>query len=242
MTKVNRKVLREELGLLNILVFVLSIFALISLFVDFAFRLSPELSKLLHVLDNVVCIVFLIDFFVRLKNAPDKKEFLKWGWIDFVSSIPALGMARFGRIFRLLRIVRVIRAFQSTKHVFNYLFRNRIQGTFTSVVTFAVITILFSSIAMLEVEAKAPHANIKTAEDALWWSYATITTVGYGDKFPVTTTGRIIAAVLMTVGVGLFGTFTAYVASWFIQVPPPQPIKRVYRKAENVSPEDELTD
>ena len=60
-------------------------------------------------------------------------------------------------------------------------------------------------------------SNIKTAEDALWWSFVTVTTVGYGDLYPVTTAGRIIAAALMTVGVALFGTFTAYVASWFVQ-------------------------
>lgn len=52
--------------------------------------------------------------------------------------------------------------------------------------------------------------------NALWWAYVTITTVGYGDKFPVTTEGRLIASILMTAGVGLFGTFTAYVASWFV--------------------------
>jgi voltage-gated potassium channel len=76
--------------------------------------------------------------------------------------------------------------------------------------------VIFSSIAILQVE-HAPNSNIKTAEDALWWSYVTITTVGYGDKYPVTTEGRIIAVFLMTIGVGLFGTFTAFLASWFIE-------------------------
>ncbi|MGE0021904.1 MAG: potassium channel family protein [Draconibacterium sp.] len=79
----------------------------------------------------------------------------------------------------------------------------------------AVLLIIFSSIAILQVE-NAPNSNIQTAEDAIWWSYVTITTVGYGDKFPVTTEGRIIASVLMTAGVGLFGTFTAYIASLFV--------------------------
>jgi voltage-gated potassium channel len=63
---------------------------------------------------------------------------------------------------------------------------------------------------------KDPNSNIRSAEDAIWWSYVTMTTVGYGDKFPVITEGRIIAAVLMTAGVGLFGTFTANVSSWFV--------------------------
>lgn len=59
--------------------------------------------------------------------------------------------------------------------------------------------------------------SVKTAEDALWWSYTTITTVGYGDKYPVTTEGRLIAMALMTVGVGLFGAFTAYLTTWFVK-------------------------
>lgn len=86
----------------------------------------------------------------------------------------------------------------------------------TSVALIAVLVLLFSSIAILEFET-APESNIKTAEDAIWWAYVTMTTVGYGDKYPVTTEGRIIAMVLMTVGVGLFGTFTAYVSSWFVK-------------------------
>ena len=80
----------------------------------------------------------------------------------------------------------------------------------------AVLLVIFSAIAILQVEDD-PNSNIKTAEDAIWWAYVTITTVGYGDKFPVTTEGRIIAAILMTAGVGMFGTFTAFVASWFVK-------------------------
>jgi voltage-gated potassium channel len=76
--------------------------------------------------------------------------------------------------------------------------------------------VIFSSVAILQVE-NAPNSNIRTAEDALWWAYVTITTVGYGDKYPVTTEGRIIAAVLMTVGAGLVGTFTGFAASWFVE-------------------------
>jgi len=79
----------------------------------------------------------------------------------------------------------------------------------------AILLIIFSSIGILAIETD-PNSNIKTAEDAIWWTYTTITTVGYGDKYPVTTEGRILAMVLMTFGVGLFGTFTAFVASIFV--------------------------
>ena len=77
--------------------------------------------------------------------------------------------------------------------------------------------LLFSSVAILQFESSDPNSNIKTAGDAIWWSYVTITTVGYGDKYTVTTEGRVIAAILMTVGVGIFGTFTAYISSLFVK-------------------------
>jgi voltage-gated potassium channel len=69
--------------------------------------------------------------------------------------------------------------------------------------------------AILHFEVHA-DGNIKTADDAVWWALVTITTVGYGDRFPVTTEGRVIAVVLMFAGVGLFGTFSGFLASWFI--------------------------
>ena len=122
---------------------------------------------------------------------------------------------RVGRIIRLIRLIRVIRAFKTTRHLVNHIFANKIQGTLTSVFVIAILLLIFSSIAILQVEHD-PHSNIKTAGDALWWSYVTITTVGYGDRYPVTSEGRILAAVLMTAGVGLFGTFTAYISSLFV--------------------------
>ena len=78
----------------------------------------------------------------------------------------------------------------------------------------AVLLILFSSIAILQVENGA-DCNIKTAEDAIWWSYSTLTTVSYGELYPITSEGRIIAALLMAAGIALFGTFTGFIASWF---------------------------
>lgn len=139
---------------------------------------------------------------------------MRWGWIDLVSSIPMVDFLRAGRILRLVRILRIIRAFRSLAQLVHHIFRNRAQGALTSVVITALLLVIFSAIAILQVETD-PDSNIKTAEDALWWAYVTITTVGYGDKYPVTTEGRILAVLLMTAGVGTFGTFTAYTASWF---------------------------
>lgn len=206
----------EKLTFLNLLIIILSFYVLGSLIVDTFFSLPSEIKKILTFIDNIICVVFLYDFIVRFRNSENKLKFMKWGWIDLIASIPTLDFMRAGRLLRLIRLIRILRAFRSTKHIIHHVFKNKIQGTLTSVSLIAVLMLLFSSIAILQFET-APNSNIKTAEDAIWWSYVTITTVGYGDKYPVTTEGRIIAAILMTVGVGLFGTFTAFVSSWFVK-------------------------
>lgn len=106
---------------------------------------------------------------------------MKWGWIDLLSSIPMVDFLRAGRLLRLIRLLRVIRAFRSTRQLLNHIFANKAKGTLTSVSILAVLLIIFSAIAILNVEDD-PNSNIKTAEDAIWWTYTTITTVGYGDN------------------------------------------------------------
>lgn len=206
----------EKLSFLNILILFLSVYVLAVLLLDLFVKLPPEVSRMLTIIDDLICGVFLFDFAQRFYKAENKLKFMKWGWIDLVSSIPTLDYMRAGRALRLIRLLRILRAFRSTKHLVQHIFKRRTQGALTAAAVIGILMVIFSAIAILEVETD-PNSNIKTAEDALWWAYVTITTVGYGDKFPVTTAGRIIAALLMTVGVALFGTFTAFLASWFVE-------------------------
>lgn len=215
MTEVKLEKTEKKLGALNIVVFVLSIYVLGALVVDTVYELPTETSTLLHYIDHTICVFFFLEFCIRFYKAESKLRFMRWGWIDLLSSIPMVDFLRAGRILRVIRIFRIIRAFRTTQQLLHHLFSTRVQGTFTSISIVAILLVIFSAIAILQVETD-PNSNIKTAEDAIWWAYVTITTVGYGDKFPVTTEGRLIAAVLMTAGVGLFGTFTAFVASWFV--------------------------
>lgn len=206
---------QEKLGLLDITVIILTLYVLGALVVDTFVKLSPETSLLLLYFDHAICVFFFFEFLYRFNKAKNKLAFMKWGWIDLLASIPMIEAFRAGRVLRLIRLLRVIRAFRTTNHLIHHIFKNKIQGALSSLSVLAVLVIIFSSIAILQVEHD-PHSNIKTAEDAIWWTYTTITTVGYGDKYPVTTEGRILAMLLMTFGVGMFGTFTAYIASIFV--------------------------
>jgi voltage-gated potassium channel len=200
----------------QITMLLLCVYVLGALFVDTVFRLPPETSALLKHIDNFICLVFIGDFVFNVITAKSKLRYLKWGWIDLISSIPNIQILRWGRFARVIRILRILRGIRSTKLILKFLFANRAKGTFASVVMISFVLVVFTSIAILNCET-SPDSNIQSASDALWWSFVTITTVGYGDFYPTTLLGRIIAVVLMTAGVGLFGTFTAYVASSFLQ-------------------------
>ena len=89
---------------------------------------------------------------------------------DLIASIPTVGFIRVGRGLRLIRSLRIVRAFRTTKDFISHVFRNKAQGTFTSVGIFAILLIIFSAIGILQVEID-PNSNIETAEDALWWSF-----------------------------------------------------------------------
>ncbi|WP_069383145.1 ion transporter [Halomonas caseinilytica] len=206
----------DRLSPFQLLILVLSIYVLGALAVDVLFTLSPEMSRLLHYIDLFVCLFFFADFCIRFRAARNKWRFMRWGWIDLVASIPA-GWLFAGRLVRVVQVIRLLRAIKSLHMIWRVLFRNRAKGFFVSVTTATLLLIAFGSMTILMVEGPNPESSIDTAEEALWWAFVTVTTVGYGDYYPITTLGRIVAAMLMVAGVGMFGSFAAYVGSLFVE-------------------------
>ena len=200
----------------QIFTLILCLYALAALGVQSVIRLDPETREIIDYADYAVCILFFTDFLICLLRAPNRWNYFKtWGWLDLLSSIPTIDVARLGRAARVLRIFRVLRGLRATKQLVTLILRRRAESVFLAVSLVALLLIVFCSIAVLHFEVD-PNANIKTAEDAIWWAFTTITTVGYGDRYPVTSEGRFIAVVLMCAGVGVFGTFSGYLAAWFI--------------------------
>lgn len=135
---------QHKIGLLDLLVVVLSIYVLFALIADTFFHLDSDTSKLLQLIDNGICFFFLIDFIIRFVRANNKLEFMKWGWIDLLASIPTVDALRAGRAFRLFRVLRVLRLFRSARHLAKHVYRNRAYGTFTTVAIIAVLLVLTS--------------------------------------------------------------------------------------------------
>lgn len=194
----------------------LSIWALTLLGSQTFFHLDQQTSSILELADNFVCLLFLADFAYNLAKAPNRMRYmLTWGWVDLLSSIPTVDALRVGRAARVVRVLRVLRALKSVRAVAQFVVARRGESAPLAVALLALLMIVFSSIAVLHFEVPA-GGNITSAEDAMWWAITTMTTVGYGDRYPITSEGRMVAVFLMCVGVGVVGTISGLLAAWFL--------------------------
>jgi voltage-gated potassium channel len=209
---------QEPLTFLDVVTFWLSVYVLIALVAEYVLKLSEDTRVILSYADWIVCGVFFIDFVRRFVRAPSKLAYMKWGWLDLLSCIPMIDAFKAGRIYRVVRVVRILRALRSSRNIVGLLYRKRAQNTFAVVATTTFVATVFSAIIVMEFERDSA-SRISEPSDAIWWAFCTVTTVGYGDYYPVTTEGRITAVVLMTLGVGLFGTLAGYVGSMFTGPP-----------------------
>ncbi|HMJ88369.1 MAG TPA: ion transporter [Candidatus Acidoferrum sp.] len=206
---------REKLSVFQLVLLVLSLVVIAALITDTVAPVGKEVSSIIQVLDITACVLFFVDFSIRFARAESKATFMKWGWIDLIACIPNVDVLRIGRMVRVLRIIRLLRGVRVGHRIISIVLQNKPKTALASVLLTTLLLVTFSAISILIAE-DAPEANIKTAEDAIWWSVTTITTVGYGDKFPTSTEGRLIAMALMMAGVGLFGMLSGLIASFFL--------------------------
>ena len=147
---------------------------------------------------------FVVDYFVRIALSRDRLRYFRRHWYEI--PIVVLPMLRPLRLLQLLVFVRVM----------NRGAANAASQAATYVAGAAVIFVFVGALAVLDAEQDAEGALITSFGGALWWACVTVTTVGYGDLYPVTTTGRVVAVVLMVFGVALIGALTATVATWLV--------------------------
>ncbi|KPK03622.1 MAG: hypothetical protein AMJ56_18790 [Anaerolineae bacterium SG8_19] len=184
---------------------------------------NPAVDSILYWSDFLVCLIFLIDFLVTLRQAPGNMNYFlrQGGWLDLLGAIPAVPGLPWTALFRLARLNRFVRIFQGMRagdqDEINAKSRGSRAGTvLLSMVLFALVLLTVASLVILRFERGAPGANITTGATAFWWAFVTMTTVGYGDYVPVTNLGRFLAIGLMTFGIGIFAVLTSFLASKFV--------------------------
>ena len=178
--------------------------------VTFAFPIywypvSHDVKTTCLVINYLTWGIFALDYIVQMKLAPDNKAYFKSHILELI-----LVVVPFFRPLRALRaLVFTTQAGIRSKKAL-------IQSLPLVLTGAAVLMIIIMGAAVLDIERNAPGSNIHTPMDALWWGLVTITTIGYGDKFPVTTEGRLVAGILIIFGVAMISTLTATFAAWIL--------------------------
>ena len=215
----------------NLFILVMTVVSLV-IMVLLLLPFDDQTLELLRWYDNAICVVFLGDFALELRQAPSKRAYFfgQRGWLDLLGSIPSLGLFQATALFRLARLSRLARVFRllrghDSESMLRDVLHNRAQYAVLVTVLCAFLVIVSASIAVLAAESRAPDANITTGGDALWWAIVTITTVGYGDKYPVTAVGRTAGVFVMVTGIGIIGSLASIMASFLVSpaTPPDAP-------------------
>jgi voltage-gated potassium channel Kch len=206
----------------EIFIGILSILSIINLVLMYVVQ-DQYLDTVLTVMNAVFSVIFLADFLYRIVTAPSAGAyfFKHFGWADLLASVP-VAQFKILRIFRLIRVYRLLREV-GIRTISRALIKDRAGSSLYILLLMGILVLEFGSLAMLRVEQYAPGANITTASDSIWYTIVTISTVGYGDQYPVTEPGRIIGAGIIVLGVGIFGTFTGYLANFFLSPKSPAP-------------------
>jgi voltage-gated potassium channel len=206
-----------ELGHTGYEIFIgaLSVLSLVNI-VLLALLRDPATQNVVRFVDLILSVIFLIDFLVRLHRAPKRSTyfFRQYGWADLLASLP-FPQIKIMRVFRLARVIRLLRKY-GARNIARSLLGDRAGSALLSLLLVGVLMMEFGSLGMLRLESSAPNANIVNASDAMWYVIVTMSTVGYGDKYPVTNGGRELGSIIIIVGVGIFGTLTGYLANLFL--------------------------
>jgi voltage-gated potassium channel len=214
--------LRKASNAYSIFIFVLTILSL-AVMVVMLLPISDATYKLLAIYDNLICVIFLIDFFLNLRGASKKSDYFigQRGWLDLIGSIPSFGVFKLGgllrlaRLSRLARITRLMRG-ENKKTLVKDILENRSRYAMFITILLTILVLTVASVLVLQFESNSPDANITSGGDALWYSIVTITTVGYGDFYPVTYAGRVTAMFIMFMGVGIIGALASILASLLV--------------------------
>ena len=207
----------------DIFVIAVTLLSIANIFL-YALAKDETVQYVISTIDVVLSVFFFIDFVRNMARADSKRTyfFKDYGWADLLASLPFPQM-KILRVFRLLKAYRLIRIV-GVRAVVRDFAKNKATGAVYIVFFMILLLLEFGSIMVLRAEMANPDANIKTASDALWWVYVTITTVGYGDRYPTTNGGRLVGMMVMFMGVGLFAVMTGFLANKFLPTDNDKPL------------------
>ena len=199
------------------LTFVLSLYVLIELYISYLITYSTLVKQITFWVDNIICIIFLYDFFYGFIKAKLKLNFLKSNFIDFIASIPSIiiptDILRIGRVVKIIKLLRIIR---SQKNIFEFFLKKNATSTFKLLVYLNIFLVIIFSLSIFLVEHKV-NPNFSSIGESFWWAISIMLVSEYENAYPITTFGKVIMFFLIIGGLTLLGSFIAMLSDYFIK-------------------------
>lgn len=171
-------------------------------------------------LDTLACAFFIGEWLYELKRARNKANYIATHFLHLLGAIPFVATLRWLRVLRLVRLLRFVKLGIQVMRLWQAWTMQLVRNPFATLGTPALVVLVISATAFYDFE-RGFNPQLRHYIDALWWACVTMTTIGYGDIYPVTLGGRCISAITMLFGIGLIGSFTAAVASSILRGPDP---------------------
>lgn len=212
MIKINFIKIKNFTAIYEIIMALLAIVVVAILVIDLSYILPQNVTLTFSFIDNIILVIFAIDYFTRLYLSIDKVKFFKSNIIDLISIIPFNSAFQTIRILRLSKLLKFVKVFRSVSLILKfrkYMDKFLRTNNFNYIIWITLFTLFLGAVGIHFSEGIS-------FGNALWWSFVTISTVGYGDISPVTPLGRIIAGTIMLVGIGFLGMLTATIATFFL--------------------------
>lgn len=201
----------------DIVIALLALFSAALLILEISLELATTQTALIYALDFTIAMIFLADFGYELFSSQDKKLYFRKNWYLLLASIPVTQTTfQALRSVQLLRLLRIVRLYARIKALSEQTEKvSRHSSRYIFVALFAMVVIFTGAASFYQFE-QALNPAIDSFFDATWWAIVTATSVGYGDIFPVTTEGRVVAMILMIFGLALIGTIVGIVSNYFL--------------------------
>lgn len=203
----------------NIFMLGLSLFVLAELAVDIIYSYPPQIESVITKVDLGICLVFLCDWLFFFFKSTDKRRYALQNSLDLIGAIPfyeGFRLFRIVRAVRILKAMRMLRGLKGAMPIFRVLAKNPMRSAISVYFSVTLLVYFYCSLGIYHFE-KGVNEKFTSFGEALWCAFTSLTTVGYGDLYPITWEGRIMAGVLVLTGLGFFSLLTAEIAAQFMK-------------------------
>lgn len=203
----------SNLSILEFIILSLTVYTVFSIVLQLSIEVTPEMMKLLNLFEWICSIMFLYEWGYRFKHSKEKLKFIKYNLLDFIASLP-IGFLSAFKALRLLKIFQIIKVFGSISRFKHYMRVNKVHVFKLILFSGTTLLTLISPVMILYFEESS--GSINTAENSLWWTYCTLSTIGYGDLYPITTGGRIFTVCVSLGGISMFSILSGLIVNYIL--------------------------